>query len=1066
MVMKRNAMQKNLLRSIGRSLGRYIAIAAIIALGAAIFVGLLMTKTDMVNTGQAYMTEQNMFDLRLVSTYGWEQKQVDQVQAMDGVVDAEGIFYLDLIAQKGEEKEEKVYRFYTISDKLDQIALRGGRMPENSRECLADGYFSDDSILGKQIQISQNNDADDLDIITTRPLTVVGYVSTPVYMDMNRGTTTVGSGSISGFVYVPQDTMDADYFTEIHLTIPREHDIYTDDYNDQMKDAMDAMEPEAKRLGQERFDDVKAEAEEEYLDGCQEYEDGLKEFEEKKADAEKELADALKELEDGEQEIKDNYRKLQNAERSLYEGKVQIEEGLSKVRSGKQQVAEAKAQAEAQKPALDAGKAALEAATGMSLSELSSAIAAAPGKIQELDAAIKAETDEAVKAQLIAQRAQLQALLGYSAQVQSIVAGYAAIEQLQAKERELKGTEADLEEKLDTVKKNITKVYNGYEDLKDAKQELADGWDEYYDAKEEAEQEIADAEAELEDARQELEDARKEIDDMDKPDVILLDRNSNLGYNSLSSSSDIVQGVARVFPAFFLLIAALVCITTMTRMIEEERTQIGTMKALGYGEGAIIRKYLLYAGSSAVIGCGLGVLAGSSVFPVILWDAYHIMLYVQPKICLTINWPLSLGVVGVYTAVILWVTWYCCHRTLREVPAELIRPKAPDAGRALLVEKLPFWNRISFLNKVTIRNIFRYRQRLAMMLVGISGCTALLVTGFGMRDTIVNVADYQYEDVSHYDMEVYFREGVDETAKAEFQKAMQPGMEYLLYHQSHVDLEYDSRVKEIYMISAGQDLKNFLDLHHGDTDIPMPGKNAAVLSAGTASALKINVGDKVILRDADMQSMEVTVSGIYDNYVYNYVIVLPETIQEQWGSLPEEQMAYIRLPQGANAHNVGAEIAKGKAVMNVSVCSDTLATVKRMMEAMDLVVLVIVFCAGLLAVTVLYNLTNININERIREIATIKVLGFNAAETSSYVFKENMALTLAGAVLGLGLGKLLLRFVISQIRIDAVWFKCMVLPASYGYAFALTVISALVVNFVFYFKLQKINMAEALKSVE
>ena len=353
-----------------------------------------------------------------------------------------------------------------------------------------------------------------------------------------------------------------------------------------------------------------------------------------------------------------------------------------------------------------------------------------------------------------------------------------------------------------------------------------------------------------------------------------------------------------------------------------------------------------------------------------------------------------------------------------------------------------------------------------MMLVGISGCTALLVTGFGMRDTIVNVADYQYEDVSHYDMEVYFREGVDETAKAEFQKAMQPGMEYLLYHQSHVDLEYDSRVKEIYMISAGQDLKSFLDLHHGDTDIPMPGKNEAVLSAGTASALKIGAGDKVILRNADMQSMEVTVSGIYDNYVYNYVIVLPETIQEQWGSLPEEQMAYVRLPQGANAHNVGAEIAKGKAVMNVSVCSDTLATVKRMMEAMDLVVLVIVFCAGLLAITVLYNLTNININERIREIATIKVLGFNAAETSSYVFKENMALTLAGAVLGLGLGKLLLRFVISQIRIDAVWFKCMVLPASYGYAFALTVISALVVNFVFYFKLQKINMAEALKSVE
>ena len=729
---------------------------------------------------------------------------------------------------------------------------------------------------------------------------------------------------------------------------------------------------------------------------------------------------------------------------------------------------------------MDEKKASLEASSGYSFSELTGLLSSAPGdiarykaQIAELEAAIQRESDEEKRAELEARKNtvqskadHLQSLLKYSAEVTVIQTGYAALDALFAQQQELAATEVMLDESMEQVERNITKVYNGYKELEDAKQEIADGWDEYYEGKAEAEQELADAADELEEAKIDLAEARDDIDSMDEPDVIILDRNSNVGYNNLQSASDIVQGVARVFPVFFLLIASLVCITTMTRMIEEERTQIGTLKALGYSNGAIISKYLLYAASSAVIGCGLGVFLGSTAFPSILWEAYKIMLYIKPEITLTVNWPLCIIVMSAYLAVILFVTWYCCHRTLEEVPAELIRPKAPDAGKALFVEKLPFWGRIGFLNKVTIRNIFRYRQRLAMMLVGIGGCTALLVTGFGLRDSIVNVVDYQFQEVTLYDMAVYFRDAVDAETKQDFLEKLPAGTEHMFYHQSSVDLEFDNRTKSLYMISAGEELENFLNMHRKDEAVSLPGENEVVLSVGVAEAMGARVGDAVTMRNSDMEILELTVSGIYENHVDNYAIVLPETIKSQWGSLPELQMAFVRLPEGENVHAVGADIADLREVMTVSVSDDMADMVSNMMDALDLVIVLVVFCAGLLAVTVLYNLTNININERIREIATIKVLGFNASETAAYVFKENMALTVAGSILGLGLGYLLLIFVMTQVKIDMVWFKALVMPMSYVYAIVLTILSAIAVNIIFYFKLQKINMAEALKSVE
>lgn len=1110
--MSKNAMRSNLRQTIIKSMGRYLAITMIIALGAGLFVGLLMTKTDMVETGQRFMDAQDMFDLRMISNYGWTDPYVRKFSELPGVTAAEGVYYIDLIANREGDTQESVYRFYTIPDSVDKVALRGGRMPEKDDECLADSFRNDDSVLGTTITISANNDPDSLDTVIQKTFTIVGYISSPLYMDMNRGTTSVGSGSLADYFYVPKAALDNDNYTEIHVRLDGAHRIYSEEYNDFLDAESDRLKPQAEQLCQERFSDVKEEAEEEYNDGYQEYLDGVQEYEDAKADAEKELADAEQKLKDGEKELEKNRKKLIDGAKEIEEGREKIEEARSQIEDGRKKLAQKKAEAEAQFTAarqkLDAQYAAISGSYEQVKDQIASATEFAaryeslPGMISENESRIEAltaslkeapeEEKAGIEEQINALRLQNEALntelsagSGAYTQAQQVLqiadamaavqAGYAALEsQKAAAEKQLAEAKAQLDKGEQEMWANETKLNNaekkiniGWGEWKQGKKELEDGWEDYKQAKQDAEKELADAEAELKDAEEELLDARDEIDSMDTPDLTILDRNSNVGYSNLDSSSDIVAGVSRVFPVFFILIAALVCITTMTRMIDEERTQIGTLKALGYTDREIMKKYLVYSGSGAVLGCALGIAAGSTIFPQILWKAYCIMLSIQPNVVLTFNWPLSIAVLIIYTSVMLYVTWWCCHKTLAENPAELIRPKAPEAGKQIFVEKLPFWKKISFLNKVTIRNIFRYRQRLAMMLIGIGGCTALLLTGFGLRDSISNIVDYQFENVMKYDISVYFREEPSERQEEKFRKTVeQDAANTMFYHQSSVELDYDDRVKEIYLISGGEELTDFIDFHKEKEQLPLPGKDQVLLSSGAAENLGIRVGDEVVLRDSDLQELRLTVSGVYDNHVYNYAIVSPETIEGQWGEAPEYQMAFVCMKDGADVHALSAAVSNLSFVMNVTVSEDLAATVGRMMEALDMVVWVIVFCAGLLAVTVLYNLTNININERIREIATIKVLGFNASETAAYVFKENLALTVVGALLGLVFGKLLLIFVMSQIKIDMVWFSVLTEPISYVWSIGLTLLSALVVDFVFYFRLDKINMAEALKSVE
>lgn len=1156
--MRKNVMRKNLQQTILKSITRYIAIVLIIALGAAIFVGLRTTKSDMIETGQRFMDESNMFDLRLLNTYGWSKENVDQVAQLPGVVDAEGVITMDALGNIQNVESEGVYKLYAIPQTVTKVHLLGGRMPEKPNECLVDGAHTTDAILGKTFVISQRNDDETLESLKYHAFTVVGYISTPMFMDMSRGTTTLGNGTVRSYLYLPEGAFDVDYYSEIGITIDGDYRVYSDEFDDAMDQMAENIEPLLIPIAQLRYEQVRQDALEAYEEGLQEYHDGLREFQDGKTQAMQELEDARqqlldgqaeidaarklledgkKQLQDGKEAIQSNTVSISKARRTLMEEKAKaykeisdasnellanyktVSENLTKVdsallqiNSGLEQINTAIPQLEAALAVIDSSVAMMDTMlevmdVGIKLAEAELEKAKLEGTVdpeiiagleEELSALRKEkESYEQQKTELAASKddlnKQLQELYTTKEQLDSqkselqtakneldtalvqIEDGFLQLQTSQAQaEKEFAAAEYQLESgqvQLDKASLELQikqqELEDGLKDLEKAEAELADGWKEYRKGREEALSELADAELELLEGQVELKKAKKIIDEFTDPDVYALTRNTNASYISLESNASIVEGVSAVFPAFFLLIAALVCITTMTRMIEEERTQIGTLKALGYSNWAIISKYIFYAGSAAILGCGFGVLIGSVVFPIILWNAYNIILNITPNIVLLVDWPLCLLVVFAYTAVTLLVTWYCCRMSLREVPAELIRPKPPTSGKKIFLEYLPFWQKFSFLNKVMLRNIFRYKQRLLMMLVGIGGCTALLVTGFGIRDSIVDIVNYQFREVTLYDMEVRFAEGMSEDDQQSFREQIGRYVDKIGFvHQSSVELHFGGQSRDIVLIASDREMEQFMDFHRGETALSMPQSGGALLSVGAAEKMGISVGDSISVKDSDMKNLDLTVTGIYDNHVSNFVIICPETIVEQWGKVPEKQMAYISVKDTQDVHYAGTRVQNYDGVMNVTINEDLADQIGSMLDAMDLVVVTIVISAGLLAVTVLYNLTNINITERIREIATIKVLGFRSTESAMYVFKENLLLSAAGAFFGLFGGYALLTFVMTQIKVDMVWFTARVTPMSFVWSVVITMLMACLVDFILYFKLDKINMAEALKSIE
>ena len=600
--------------------------------------------------------------------------------------------------------------------------------------------------------------------------------------------------------------------------------------------------------------------------------------------------------------------------------------------------------------------------------------------------------------------------------------------------------------------------------LADAKQEYADGLADY----EEAEQEALDKFAE---AEEKIADARAKIAEIDMPEWYVLDRNANVTYASFISNVDKVTAISKVFPVFFFLVAALVALTTMTRMVEEERTEIGTMKALGYSGSRIASKYVIYAGSAAVLGSITGVLVGQWLFPVILWNAYEIMYYFPGfKSHFIPRYAVPSALAAIVS--VLAATWWAIASHLRENPARLMLPKAPKAGKRIWLEYVtPVWKRLRFTGKVTMRNLFRYKKRFLMTVIGIGGCTALLVTGFGIRDSIGHIVEIQFADLQKYSLTVSLNSDAGEEERQELEEHFRgAGEEFLAVH-TEVGTAVSGKHRETVWVEVPEDadaFSGFVDLRNRLTGEKVAfDASSVILTEKLADTMGVKPGDRFILENTDDEQVEMTVTGITENYIRGFVYVGKEAWKEAWGEAADTDAYLVKSP--AEPEQEEAEITEiltydGAAQAQFS--SGVIETFDNMLNKIDYIVYVLIICAGLLAFVVLYNLTNINISERQKEIATIKVLGFHRNEVRAYIYRETVLLSIFGILAGLVMGFFLHRFVILTVEVSAIMFGRRILPMSYVYSAVITLIFTGLVCLAMSGRLRRISMVESLKSVD
>ncbi len=1150
------AIYKNIYREIFRSPGRFLAILVIIILGSGFFVGLRVSKDGMILTAEKYLTEQTFFDFDIRSTLGVTADDADAFLALEGVADAEVSFEADALVTVGDAEDEYAFAIYSMPQRINMPCLLEGRYPESADECVVDSKAGLE--LTDTVRITDTNDDDTLDLFTGRELTVVGVCTAPLYLNYERGSTSVGSGGIAGFLYVePELFDDVGYFTNLYLVMEDMPSPYSDEYSDMY----DELEPKVTALAEERGDlrysQIVEDADGELSDAQEEYDEALDEYNTERADAERELADAWEELqdaqrqiEDARQEIADGYRELDESEAdarqelrdaedtlneslatlndneatyneslSAYEdGVSQYNAGLSEYENSAallaltgEQLNDAYGELETRQESFDAllssvaaavssyvgaeldGEALLDALargdekiTAVTGTVLASIPDSPVGTVAELLAADGA-LDEGWQeyygglaqyndgmAQLAEAKAQLDstaALLAESeAQLRSARAqlddGWT---QYYDGQRELEDGRRELEDSLESGRRELS---DAEAELADAESEYSDGLRDYEDARAEADDQFADAERELADAEAELEDARQEIADIERPTVYVLSRWSNVGFACFDSDTDIVRNVAKVFPIFFFLIAALICVTTIKRMVDEQRSQLGVLMALGYGKGAIMSKFILYSGTATVLGCVIGVFLGSWLIPTVVWQAYKIMYYFSDTIIFTIDPVLSLGTFAAYLLAMLFVTWISCRKELSETPANIIRPKPPKNGKRVLLERVGFiWNRLSFMWKVSMRNIFRYRQRTLMMILGVAGCTALMITGFGIKNSISGVVDAQYEEITFYDLSVTFTDDMSADKQAEFTSGVGDRADGVLFlNQSAVTAVSGKKEKSVNLnvIGAGDAdrVGDFISYHSSKgTELEYPQDGGALISTGLAESLELDVSDTFTVR-TDEDALTLTVTGVFDNYVDNYVCVTADTYREQCGADAEVNTALVLAGEDADVGELSSYILGLDSVINVSENDAIRNRVNSMLTSLNYIVLLTIVCSAALAFTVIYNLTNINITERMREIATVKVLGFYDIESAAYVLRENIVMTIVGAALGVPLGIALNTFVMDQIKVDTIRFTPNIHGMSFVYSLMLTLLFSLLVDVFMYFRLNRINTAEALKAAE
>ena len=1156
-MVRRTAKIKDAFRTIWRTKSRFFSILLIVGLGVGFFGGLRASGDDMALSADAKYKAQNLAHFRLLSTWGFDEKDAEALREIDGAV-ARTSYFIDSIAVAPNVEDAARIFAYRKDDTVNQLLLTDGRFPERADECLAD--YASGIAVGSRVQLTgKGNETPIVDSLANTSYTVVGKVDSAMYISaFEHGNTNIGSGAIGFILYVPEENFLSEYYTESLLVFDDMKELVA--YSEAYEEASDRHKAELEALGERRTesrlnaqlteaeDAIREntpklhEAETALSSARETLEAGFRKWDRAKeyirrsrltiADGEEELAEKGAELDEaaaeaaeGRETLEEKQAELAAAEAQLNEAELQYYDGLNKYDLGyaaalvnyaderalvalrETELRLAEERAETRKQEYEAAKEAYEANLAAYEKDRAEADAHPPVPVEtELELQARRIALEAEKAALDQQKELLdsteETVIRAEERLKEAQEAYdkeagPAFEQLEAAKKQLEGAKKTIDANRRALNNGKTQLAAAFRELEAGERKIEEGREALEEARatlEEAKAKLDEGEEELkeqlktveqgrndylsalgeyEDGKATLRTARKFLEDPQKPEWIIYPRSEFNGYEEYGQNADRIRNIAKVFPAFFILVAALVCMTTMTRMIEEERSQIGTMKALGYSSGSILLKYILYGLIATLGGSVIGLAIGYKLFPWVIIKTYGIMYSITPA-ALPFHWPEAILITAGAVVIISLTVWLTVRGTLRQTPAQLMRPKAPKPGKRVLLEKWTwFWSKLSFNRKVSLRNLFRYKKRMIMTIVGISGCTALLLTGFALSDSINGILWNQFGPLWKYKAVVAIDENLTEEDRASAIETLRQfdleGKSALAMQQSFTFTSPKATCSSnLLVIESAEALQEMITLKDRieKTEYTLE-EGGVIISEKMGKVLGVGKGDTITIRIEEGRERTLTVQEVAENYVYHYVYILPGTYEEVFGERPVYNQLMLRYELSEkDEHTMAERLLRTPHTISMMLMSDMIRSFSTLLKALDLVVMVLILSASALAFIVLYNLSNINITERVREIATLEVLGSTDREVSQYIFRETILLTVLGIIFGLVLGRFLAFYVIETAEIDLVMFGRDIKWQSYAYATALTMVFSLLNSLIMRRPIRKISMVESLKSVE
>lgn len=1073
---------KDIFREIKISLGRFLSIFCIVAIGVAFFAGIKASAPDMKNSADTYFDKYNVQDIQVYSTIGLTKKDVAAIKKIKGVKSVQPSFSMDTLSQIDSTQMVIKVISYGIDQKMNKIRVVEGRMPERENECLVEASSATNKLygtfhIGDTIKLQSGTDEALSKSLKHTKYKIVGTCYNPNYLSYEKGSSNIGSGTVNSFIYIQNTNVLKDYYTEVDVCVKGAKDL--DCYSDEYFDVVDPVLKKIKKISNKQIDARIQSYQSELDEKKQEATDKFK-------DAENQFNDAQNKIDSGLSEIQSNELKLQNSKDQINQGwneyyaNLQLLDNIPTLQNVIAQIEESEKKLPellSQKEQVENGLQQINAEGDLNtkrtlIQNAIDFIDIALKKLENYPDSSDAETiriklnekKELLQGQLslidqaIAKKAELEAILP---QIQS------GIEQIQAGVAK----KAELQSQLNQLLNAKNELNNAYVSLINGQAQYEDGVSKIEDAKNELNKSIeqltlskAEFNIQKHDALRELSDAQLEIDKMEGK-WIVLDRNSHYSYRDYGACADRMDGIAKVFPVFFFLVAALVCMTTMTRMVDEQRNEMGTLKALGYSKLQIASKYIIYALIASILGSILGCSLGMYLFPTVIFNAWN-TLYNIDQIKFLFQPGLILLASGSVTGITLLATLYSIYSELIEMPSQLMRPKAAKAGKKILLERITFiWKRLSFLQKVTARNIFRYKKRFFMTIIGIAGCSALLVAGFGINDSISDIVNQQYNVIYHYDATVSAKTS-EITSQIKSLKGVKD-----VYEEDHLAVTTKIENKDIsttvHIISNDKKFKDFCTLFNGNKEFDLD-DSSVLISQKMATKLNKKAGDTIKIKDANNKVIKAKIKGVFTNYVGHHIYA-SESLYKSWNTNAKTTHIYLIKSKKTTKkfeRNLGNKIMNIDGVQSVTFYSSLQKNFKDMIKSISYIVVVLVISAACLAFVVLYNLSNVNISERKREIATIKVLGFTRKEVDAYINRETILLTILGSLIGLGIGIGLHHLIMNLAEMDDIMFGRTINSISYVISFVMTIGFSAIINLFMHKKLNNIQMVESLKAVE